>query len=192
LILLRSSPNLRSAAARVVNELRGVLDSASVRQIERRSSRSARENAREIAVVTLADIGDRSVSDGSRCRSPQWALAPWGCRPTSAGTPAWSCSCSPENHRPGTGDVFISVGRGAGFPHRRARRPNPRFHAAVPRAEDYARRGASPSTSSRRRSLRSFGFTLTVRRPGWADRPRTTRRPDPIGWILALVLVSWS
>ncbi len=74
-----------------------------------------REKTRgEIAVVTLADIGDRSASDVALEIGREWGVGAQGDagdRGKNAGVVA--LLVPRKNHQPGTGDVFIAVGRGA-------------------------------------------------------------------------------
>src|SRR5437899_6115183 len=75
----------------------------------------AREKPRgEIAVVTLADIGDRAPSDVAVQIGRQWGVGAKG----AAGDPAKNLGVvillvPLKDHRPGTGQVFIATGRGA-------------------------------------------------------------------------------
>jgi len=74
-----------------------------------------REKTRgEIAVVTLADIGDRSVADVALQIGRQWGVGAKG----EAGDPTKNLGVvvllvPQKNHRPGTGQIFIATGRGA-------------------------------------------------------------------------------
>ena len=68
----------------------------------------------EIAVVTLADIGDRAASDVAVQVGRQWGVGAKG----AAGDPAKNLGVvillvPLTDHRPGTGQVFIATGRGA-------------------------------------------------------------------------------
>ena len=74
-----------------------------------------REKTRgEIAVVTLADIGDRSASDVALQIGRQWGVGAKGDPGDRARNAGVVLLLVPrKNHQQGTGDVFISVGRGA-------------------------------------------------------------------------------
>src|SRR5207253_8847834 len=73
-----------------------------------------REKTRgEIAVVTLADIADRPAADVALQIGRQWGVGAKG----EAGDPAKNLGVVVllvplKDHRPGTGQVFISTGRG--------------------------------------------------------------------------------
>src|SRR5439155_157910 len=74
-----------------------------------------REKTRgEIAVVTLADIGDKSAADVALQIGRQWGVGAKG----EAGDPTKNLGVvlllvPQKNHRPGTGQIFIATGRGA-------------------------------------------------------------------------------
>ena len=97
-----------------VNDFAGVLDSASIRHMEAVITEVRAKTQGEIAVVTLADIGDRAASDVAVQIGRQWGVGAKG----EAGDPAKNLGVlvllvPRKNHRPGTGDVFIATGRGA-------------------------------------------------------------------------------
>src|SRR5713101_4666025 len=97
-----------------VNDFAGVLDSASIPHMEVVITEVRDKTRGEIAVVTLADIGDRAASDVALQIGRQWGVGAQG----AAGDPAKNLGVvillvPRKNHRPGTGDVFISTGRGA-------------------------------------------------------------------------------
>src|SRR5438034_11144576 len=97
-----------------VNDFAGVLDPASVSHIEAVITDVRAKSRGEIAVVTLADIGDRAASDVALQVGRQWGVGAKG----AAGDPAKNLGVVVllvplKNHRPGTGQVFIATGRGA-------------------------------------------------------------------------------
>jgi len=97
-----------------VNDFAGVLDPASVAHMTAVITDLRAKTKGEIAVVTLADIGDRAASDVALQIGRQWGVGAQG----SAGDPAKNAGVvvllvPRKNHRPGTGDIFISTGRGA-------------------------------------------------------------------------------
>src|SRR5436853_7733110 len=68
----------------------------------------------EIAVVTLSDIADRPAADVALEIGRQWGVGAKG----EAGDPAKNLGVvvllvPRQNHRPGSGKVFIATGRGA-------------------------------------------------------------------------------
>src|SRR4029077_2174318 len=97
-----------------VNDFAGVLDSASIRHLEAVIAEVRDKTKGEIAVATLADIGDRAASDVAVQIGRQWgvgAKAEAGDRSKNLGVVV--LLVPRKSHRPGTGDVFIATGRGA-------------------------------------------------------------------------------
>src|SRR2546430_14352348 len=97
-----------------VNDFAGVLDAASVAHMEAVIGEVREKTRGEIAVVTLADIGDRAPSDVAVQIGRQWGVGAKG----AAGDPAKNLGVvillvPLKDHRPGTGQVFIATGRGA-------------------------------------------------------------------------------
>src|SRR2546427_8542360 len=97
-----------------VNDFAGVLDSTSISRIEAMIAEVRAKSRGEIAVVTLADIGDRAASDVALQIGRQWGVGAKG----AAGDPAKNLGVVVllvplKNHRSGTGQVFIATGRGA-------------------------------------------------------------------------------
>src|SRR5438067_13441279 len=144
----------------------------------------------EIAVVTLADIGDRAANDLALQIGRQWGVGAKG----AAGDPAKNLGVVVllvplKNHRPGTGQVFIATGRGAeGF----------LTDAAVGRIRDamtpYLAREEYGAGLARGVDLiaqafaQEFGVTLTgvpELPPGEGAQPL----PIPLGWIVVAVVL---
>src|SRR5436309_5317945 len=97
-----------------VNDFAGVLDTASIRHMEAVITEVRAKTRGEIAVVTLADIGDRAASDAAVQIGRQWGVGAKG----EAGDRAKNLGVvvllvPRKNHQPRTGDVFIATGRGA-------------------------------------------------------------------------------
>src|SRR5437667_12800044 len=97
-----------------VNDFAGVLDSASIRHMAAVITEVRDKTRGEIAVVTLADIGDRAASDVALQIGRQWGVGAKG----AAGDPAKNLGVVVllvplKNHRPGTGQVLIATSRGA-------------------------------------------------------------------------------
>lgn len=97
-----------------INDFARVLDPASVAHLNAVIADVRAKTRGEIAVVTLADIGDRAASDVALEIGRQWGVGARG----DAGDPAKNTGIvvllvPRKNHRPGTGDIFISIGRGA-------------------------------------------------------------------------------
>ncbi|HET8713955.1 MAG TPA: TPM domain-containing protein [Gemmatimonadales bacterium] len=175
-----------------VNDFARVLDSQSIRHMEAVIAEIRDKTRGEIAVVTLPDIGDREASDVALQIGRQWGV---GAR-AEAGDPAKNLGVvillvPMKNHEPGTGQIFISTGRGAeGF----------LTDARVGRIRDamipfLAREAYGEALSLGVDLIASafeaeFGVTLTnpeyVRPPPVAQR----RQKDPAGLIvMAIILV---
>jgi len=97
-----------------VNDFAGVLDSQSIRHMEAVSTEVRSKTRGEIAVVTLPDIGDRPASEVALQIGRQWGVGAKG----EAGDPAKNQGVvvllvPMRNHERGTGQIFISTGRGA-------------------------------------------------------------------------------
>ncbi len=174
-----------------VNDFAGVLDAPSVQHMESVIAEVREKTRGEIVVVTLADIGDRAASDVAVQIGREWGVGAKG----EAGDRARNLGVvvllvPRKNHRPGTGDVFIAVGRGAEGFLTDARSGRIR-DAMVPflAAEDYGRGAAVGVDLIAQGFAQEFGVTLT----GPPDAVgRTLPEPPgvqiPIGWILALIL----
>ncbi|MGH7612770.1 MAG: TPM domain-containing protein [Gemmatimonadales bacterium] len=97
-----------------VNDFAGVIDSAAIVRMEA-TIREVRDKTRgEIAVVTLADIGDRAAGDVALQIGRQWGVGAKG----EAGDPAKNLGVvvllvTLKNHQRDTGHIFIATGRGA-------------------------------------------------------------------------------
>src|SRR5438094_9309893 len=97
-----------------VNDFAGVLDQASVAHMEAVITEVRQKTRGEIAVVTLADIGDRPAADVALEIGRRWGVGVKG----EAGDPAKNLGVVVllvplKDHRPGTGQLFIATGRGA-------------------------------------------------------------------------------
>src|SRR2546423_8246497 len=97
-----------------VNDFAGVLAAAAVRRMEAVITDVRDKTRGEIAVVTLADIGDRAPVDVAVQIGRAWGVGARG----EAGDPAKNLGVvvllvPRKNHRPGTGQIFIATGRGA-------------------------------------------------------------------------------
>ena len=174
-----------------VNDFAAVLDSASIRHLEQVITEVRNATRGEIAVVTLPDIGDRPASDVAVKIGRQWGVG----AQAEAGDPAKNLGVvvllvPRKNHRPGTGDVFISTGRGAeGF------LPD----AAVGRIRDamlpvLAQEQYGPALSLgvdliAQAFAREFGVTLTS--PELAQPPpgQNPAGGIPIGWIITAIVL---
>ena len=153
-----------------------------------------REKTRgEIAVVTLADIGDRSASDVALQIGRQWGVGAKGDPGDRAKNAGVVVLLIPrKNHRPGTGDVFISVGRGAeGFlTDARAGRIRDAMLPALG-AEDYGTGLALGVDLIAQAFAAEFGITLTnpqyaMPQPVADDRRGVT---IPSIWLIAIVIL---
>src|SRR5438093_3203743 len=171
-----------------VNDFAGALAPASVSRIEAVIAEVRAKSRGEIAVVTLADIGDRAASDVALQIGRQWGVGAEG----AAGDPAKNLGVVVllvplKNHRPGTGQVFIATGRGAeGFlPDARVGRIRDAMTPYLAR-EDYGAGLALGVDLIALEFAGEFGFILTgppPPPPGAADR-----LPIPPGLLIALVV----
>jgi len=152
-----------------------------------------REKTRgEIAVVTLADIGDRSASDVALQIGRQWGVGAKG----EAGDRSKNLGVvlllvPRKNHQPGTGDVFIATGRGAeGFlTDARAGRIRDAMLPALS-AEDYGKVLARGVDLIAQAFAAEFGVTLTS--PEYAMPPPEDDRKQvtiPFGWVIAILIL---
>ncbi len=152
-----------------------------------------REKTRgEIAVVTLPDIGDRSASDVALQIGRQWGVGAKGDAGDRAKNAGVVVLLVPrKNHKPGTGDVFISVGRGAeGFlTDAGAGRIRDAMLPALG-AEDYGKGLALGVDLIAQTFAAEFGVTLTS--PEYAMPPPADDRKQvaiPAGWLIAILIL---
>ncbi len=176
-----------------VNDFAGVLDAASVRHMEAVIAEVREKTRGEVAVVTLADIGDRAASDVAVQIGRQWGVGAKG----EAGDRSKNLGVvvllvPRKNHQPGTGDVFIATGRGAeGFlTDARVGRIRDAMLPALG-TEDYGN-GLSLGVDLIAQAFAAeFGVTLTS--PEYAMPPPTLddRTPVtiPFGWVIAIVIL---
>ena len=172
-----------------VNDFAGVLAPASVSRIEAVIAEVRAKSRGEIAVVTLADIGDRAASDVALQIGRQWGVGAKG----AAGDPAKNLGVVVllvplKNHRPGTGQVFIATGRGAeGFlTDAQAGRIRDAMVPYLAR-EDYGAGLTLGVELIAQAFAREFGFTLTGEPPPPPDE--TDRLPIPAGLVIAVVVL---
>ncbi len=152
-----------------------------------------REKTRgEIAVVTLTGIGDRSASDVALQIGRQWGVGAKGDAGDRAKNAGVVVLLVPrKNHKPGTGDVFISVGRGAeGFlTDAGAGRIRDAMLPALG-AEDYGKGLALGVDLIAQTFAAEFGVTLTS--PEYAMPPPADDRKQvaiPAGWLIAILIL---
>src|SRR6059036_1696249 len=169
-----------------VNDFAGALAPASVSRIEAVIAEVRAKSRGEIAVVTLADIGDRAASDVALQIGRQWGVGAKG----AAGDPAKNLGVVVllvplKNHRPGTGQVFIATGRGAeGFlPDSRVGRIRDAMLPYLAR-EDYGQ-GLSVGVDLVAQAFASeFGVTL-------ATSPTRRLSSRPPAWLPAVLALLW-
>jgi len=175
-----------------VNDFAGVLDSASIRHMGAVIGEVRDKTRGEIAVVTLADIGDRAASDVAVQIGRQWGVGAKGDAGDRAKNLGVVVLLVPRrNHQPGTGDIFIATGRGAEGFLTDARTGRIR-DAMVPllAQEDYGK-GLSLGVDLIASSFAAeFGVTIDsveyAMPPPEAGLPRQTL---PIGWIIAVLIL---
>jgi uncharacterized protein len=153
-----------------------------------------REKTRgEIAVVTLPDIDDRSPSDVALQIGRQWGVGAKGDAGDRSKNLGIVVLLVPrKNHQPGTGDVFISTGRGAeGFlTDARTGRIRDAMHPLLAQ-EEYGK-GLSLGVDLIAQAFATeFGVTLT--NPEYAMPPAAgdNRREVtiPFGWLIAILIL---
>jgi uncharacterized protein len=178
----------------LVNDFAGVLDSASIRHMEAVISEVREKTRGEIAVVTLPDIDDRSASDVALQIGRQWGVGAKGDAGDRSKNLGVVVLLVPrKNHQPGTGDVFISSGRGAeGFlTDVRAGRIRDAMLPALA-AEDYGKGLSLGLDLIAQAFATEFGVTLT--NPEYAMPPPVAgeNRPQvtiPFGWLFAILIL---
>src|SRR5213079_305939 len=173
-----------------VNDFAGVLDPAAVSRMEAVIAEVRAQSRGEIAVVTLADIGDRAASDVALQIGRQWGVGAKG----AAGDPAKNLGVVVllvplKDHRPGTGQVFISTGRGVeGFlTYARTGRIRDAMTSYLAR-EEYGPGLARGVDLIAGAFAQEFGVTLTgvpELPPGDGAQPL----PIPLGWIVVAVVL---
>ena len=143
----------------------------------------------EIAVVTLADIGDRSASDVAVQIGREWGVGAKG----EAGDPKKNLGVvvllvPRQNHQPGSGDVFIATGRGAEGFLTDARSGRIRDAMVPLLAQEEYGKGLSLGVDLIAQAFATeFGVTLT--NPEYTTPPPSAERPQiPVGLIIAVVV----
>ena len=176
-----------------VNDFAGVLDPASIRHMEAVIAEVREKTRGEIAVVTLSDIDDRSASDVALQIGRQWGVGAKGDAGDRSKNLGVVVLLVPrKNHQPGTGDVFIAIGRGAeGFlTDARAGRMRDAMLPALG-AEEYGKGLALGVDLIAQAFATEFGVTLT--NPEYAiPPPATDSRPAvtiPFGWIIGVFIL---
>src|SRR5438874_10010373 len=173
-----------------VNDFAGVLDPQAVSRMEAVIGEVRAQSRGEIAVVTLSDIGDRAAADVALQIGRQWGVGAKG----EAGDPAKNLGVVVllvplKDHRPGTGQVFISTGRGVeGFlTDARTGRIRDAMTPYLAR-EDYGAGLARGVDLIAQGFAQEFGVTLTgvpELPPGDGSQPV----PIPLGGIVGAVVL---
>jgi uncharacterized protein len=97
-----------------VNDFAGVVDSASAQHVDAVIREVRAKTGGEIAVVTLADIGDRAPGDVALQIGRQWGVGDSGAAGDRRKNLGVVVLLVPrKNHQPGTAHLFIAAGRGA-------------------------------------------------------------------------------
>lgn len=176
-----------------VNDFAGVLDTAAAAHMDAVIREVRDKTGGEIAVVTLADIGDRAAADVAVQIGRQWGVgdsAAAGDRRKNLGVVVLLVPL--QNHRSGTGQIFIATGRGAeGFlTDARAGRIRDAMTPYFAR-EDYGGGLSLGVDLIAQAFAQEFGVTLTapelVRPPPDAGGEAAPR--IPIGLIIAVILL---
>src|SRR5213078_2331850 len=171
-----------------VNDFAGVLDAASVAHMEAVIAEVRDKTRGELAVVTLPDIDDRPAADVALEIGRRWGVGAKG----EAGDPAKNLGVvvllvPKQDHRPGTGQIFIATGRGAeGFlTDARVGRIRDAMTPYLAR-EDYGSGLTLGVELIAQAFAREFGFTLTGEPPPPIDE--THQLPIPAGLVIAVVV----
>ena len=176
-----------------VNDFAGVIDSAAIRRMEA-TVREVREKTQgEIAVVTLADLGNREAGEVALQLGRQWGVGAKG----EAGDPVKNLGVVVllvplKNHVPRTGRIFIATGRGAeGFlPDARVGRIR---NAMTPylATEDYGRGLETGVTLLAQAFADEFHVSLTppAAAPRAAPTPPHMPRSMPAAVVILIVAV---
>src|SRR5438105_5852773 len=175
-----------------VNDFAGVLDAASVAHMEAVITEVREKTRGEIAVVTLADIGDKSAADVALQIGRQWGVGAKG----EAGDPTKNLGVvvllvPQKNHRPGTGQIFIATGRGAeGFlTDARVGRIRDAMTPYLAR-EEYGAGLAYGVDLIAQAFAQEFGVTLDAARPGARPVERDVSFPSRavLFWVIFAVV----
>src|SRR5207245_2709556 len=169
-----------------VNDFAGVLDAASVAHMDAVIAEVRDKTRGEIAVVTLPDIGDRPAADVALQIGRQWGVGAKG----EAGDPAKYLGVVMllvplKNHRAGSGQVFIAVGRGAeGFlTDARAGRIRDAMTPDLAR-EDYGAGLAHGVDLVAQKFAQEFGVTLSGVPPPPPDAGEGAPPEFPVKWLI--------
>lgn len=175
-----------------VNDFAGVLDPQSVAAMNGLIAQVREKTRGEIAVVTLADIGDRPAGDVAVQIGRAWGVGARG----EAGDPAKNLGVvillvPLHDHQRGTGRVFIATGRGAeGFlPDSRVGRIRDAMTPYLAK-EDYGGGMLAGVQLVAQAFAEQFGFTLTG-----APAPETSEQSgNPpagvgVGFLVVLLLI---
>ena len=171
-----------------VNDFAGVLDAASVAHMEAVIAEVRDKTRGELAVVTLPDIDDRPAADVALEIGRRWGVGAKG----EAGDPAKNLGVvvllvPKQNHRPGTGQIFIATGRGAeGFlTDARVGRIRDAMTPYLAR-EEYGAGLAHGVELIAQAFAQEFGVTLGVPPP----EPSEHGVPQfPVEWLIIIALV---
>lgn len=172
-----------------VNDFASVIEPQAAARMEHMLREVQQLTHGDIAVVTLADIGNREASDVAREIGRQWKLGGAG----PAGDPSKNLGVvllvvPLRNHRPGTGQVRIEVGRGAeGFLNdARAGRIRDAMIPAL-RNEDYSGALETGAGLLAQAFADEFHVTLTTPSPA-LEPPEPVARPSLPGPVVAFVV----
>lgn len=162
-----------------VNDFAGVLDAGTVARLEAIAQRVREASQGEIAVVTLADIGDRAVGDEALRIGRTWGVGAKG----EAGDPAKNAGVvillvPKETSKDGRGKISITTGRGVeGFIPDAVAGDIRREATPLLRQGDYAGGLTLITARVAERYAQQYGFALdgaaTPARPARAQRARS-------------------
>src|SRR5438093_8298835 len=172
-----------------VNDFAGVLDAASVAHMEAVIADVRDKTRGELAVVTRPDSDDRPAADVALEIGRRWGVGAKG----EAGDPAKNLGVvvllvPKQNHRPGTGQIFIATGRGAeGFlTDARVGRIRDAMTPYLAR-EQYGAGLALGVDLIAQAFAQQFGVALTGEPP--PARDESDRFPIPVTWLIVAALL---
>jgi len=174
-----------------VNDFAGVLAAGPVARMEAEIAEVREKTRGDIVVVTLPDIGQRAPVDVAVQIYRQWRVG----ATAAAGDPARNLGAllliePRQDHRPGTGRVFLLPGRGAeGFlTDARAGRIADAMTPELAR-EDYGAAAARGVDSIAHAFADAMGVTLTAQPQRAPPEGDGAGQPGiPLGWLVAVII----
>jgi uncharacterized protein len=173
----------------LVNDFAGVLDAATVARLEALAQKVREASQGEIAVVTLADIGNREAGDMALRIGRAWGVGAKG----EAGDPAKNAGVvillvPKESSKDGRGKISITTGRGVeGFIPDAVAGDIRREATPFLRAGDYAQGLSLITLRVAERYAQQYGFALEGAATEVAPAPRKRKRGGIPPFLFVLV-----